>query len=51
MLCAYVQVSAAIASRSGVNVYNMVMAMERWLALNPTCYLGVCQLLVCVCDV
>ncbi|KAF5837432.1 hypothetical protein DUNSADRAFT_4412 [Dunaliella salina] len=33
-------VSAAIASRSGLNVYNIVMAMDRWLALNPTCYLG-----------
>eukprot|EP00983_Pelagomonas_calceolata_P124060 1161067-Pelagomonas_calceolata.AAC.6 len=38
-----VKVSAAIASRSGLNVYNIVMAMDRWLALNPTCYLGACK--------
>jgi len=40
MNCSYFQVSAALASRSGLNVYNIVMAMDRWLALNPTCYLG-----------
>ncbi len=33
-------VTAAIASRSSVNVYNVVTAMDRWLELNPSCYLA-----------
>ncbi|KAJ9524860.1 hypothetical protein QJQ45_003003 [Haematococcus lacustris] len=33
-------VSAAIASRTGANVYNIMLAMSGWLALNPTCYLA-----------
>ncbi|KAJ9525168.1 hypothetical protein QJQ45_020714 [Haematococcus lacustris] len=33
-------VSAAIASRTGANVYNIILAMSGWLALNPTCYLA-----------
>lgn len=32
--------AAAIASRSGVNVYNIITALDRWLARNPACYLA-----------